>query len=60
MEALNIFLWLEDFDNPELDDYEYTEQLRDAVLTYNGKYNTQYAPDATVKRYLRIKQSLHE
>ena len=52
-EPLNIYLWMEDFDNAELSDYEREEQLRECVQTYNEQYGTYYMPDSMVKRYLR-------
>ena len=56
MEPLNIILWMEDFDNAELSDYERTEQLRESVQEYNEKYCTNYNPDSMVRRYVRLKR----
>lgn len=55
-EPLNIYLWVEDFDNAELPEYDRLEQLREAVIEYNEKYNTKYMPDSTVQRYERMKR----
>ena len=55
-EPLNIYLWLEDYDNSELAEYDRLEQLREAVKVYNYQYNTNYMPDSTVQRYERMKR----
>lgn len=50
---IDIFLWMDDFDNSELSDYERSEQLRDAVIAYNERHNTQHNPDSMVRQYFR-------
>lgn len=50
---LDIFLWMEDFDNSELPDYDRSEQLRDSVIIYNERHNTQHNPDSMVRQYIR-------
>ena len=39
---------MEDFDNPELSDYDRDEQLREAVEDYNAEYNTVHDPQRSV------------
>lgn len=58
---MNIYEWMEDFDNAELDDYERKEALRDSVVAYNLRYAdnplaSTHNPDSTVSRYLRMKR----
>lgn len=48
-----LFEFMEDFDNSELDNYEWKEQLRDACKEYNEKHGTKYDPDRAVVNYLR-------
>ena len=55
-EPLNIYLWLEDFDNSELPEYDREEQLREAVVDYNETYSTNYTPMSMVRRYLRVQK----
>ena len=55
-EPLNIYLWLEDFDNSELPEYDREEQLREAVVDYNETYGTNYTPMSMVRRYLRVQK----
>lgn len=57
-EPLNIYLWLEDFDDNSLPEYDREEQLREAVLEYNYKYSTKYKPESTVRQYLRIQRDI--
>lgn len=51
-EPLNIYLFIEDYDNSELSEYDRLEQLREAVKVYNYQYDTEYMPDSTVRNYL--------
>jgi len=44
---------MEDFDNVELDDYEWKEQLKEAVIEFNETFNTEYDPDKTLKQYIQ-------
>lgn len=53
---MNIYDYLEDFDNSELSEYDREEQLREAVADYNEKYGTSYTPLNMVKRYLRVQK----
>jgi predicted alpha/beta hydrolase family esterase len=46
---MTIYLFLEDFDNPELEDWE--EQMEDAVRAYNEEYGTSHLPKTIVKNY---------
>lgn len=48
---MNLYLYLEDFDNPELEGYEWEEQMENAVLDYNEEYNTEHIPDKAIKNY---------
>jgi len=57
--TLNIYLWLEDFDDTSLPDYEREEQLREAVIEYNEKFGANYLP-SVVQRYFRIKRWSHD
>ena len=56
---MNLYEFMEDFDNAELDDYERDEQLRNAVVDYNEEYGTAYKPAKALlnyKSYIRNKQ----
>jgi len=50
---MTVYEFMEDFDNVELDDYEWKEQLRDAVKEFNEEHNTQYDPDKTLTQYIQ-------
>lgn len=50
---MTLFKQLEDFDNPELSDYERKEQLMEAVMDYNDSYNTDYNPEKQANHYLK-------
>ena len=46
-----LFLWLEDFDNIELDSDSRREQLEEAVRDFNEENNTTYHPMVAFKMY---------
>lgn len=48
---MNLYLYLEDFDNEELDPYDWESQMIDAVLSYNEEYNTEHIADKAIKNY---------
>lgn len=43
--------YLEDFDNSELDPYEWEEQMRDAIHDYNREYNAHFPWKQTISAY---------
>lgn len=53
---MDIYLWMEDFDDDTLPDYDRHEQLREAVEMYNGEHDTDYAPESQVRRYFSWKR----
>lgn len=48
---MNIYEFLEDFDNPELEGYDWEEQMEYAVQQYNYDYDESYDSRATIKNY---------
>jgi len=53
---MTVYEFIEDFDNAELDEYEFIEQLREAVVEFNEIHNTDYDPGRTVRQYLSRKR----
>lgn len=49
---LTIYEFIEDWDNAELSENEWQEQMEEAVQKYNEQYQTNYNPYRTVKQYL--------
>lgn len=56
-EVLDIFLWLEDFDDTRLPDHDREDVLEEAVEDYNAKYGTEHPVLKTVAKYLRFKDN---
>jgi hypothetical protein len=52
--------YLEYWDNQELDDYEWGEQMRQAVADYNNEYGTVYDLDRAVQSYKSWKRQNQE
>lgn len=52
---MTVYEFMEDFDNAELDDYEWKEQLKEAVIEYNENYGTDFNPSKIVLKYIQIK-----
>lgn len=52
MPTIDIYSWLEDFDNEELDHDAWIEQLQEAVEKYNEEYKTSFDPKHTVYNYV--------
>ena len=52
MPTIDIYSWLEDFDNAELPHDEWIEQLEEAVVTYNEENKTNFDPKHTVYNYI--------
>jgi len=50
-DGLTVFEYMEDFDNAELDQFEWRDQLLTAVLQFNREYGTDHDPAHTLKRY---------
>lgn len=50
-DKLTVWEFMEDFDNDEFNDYDWQEQLEDAVRTYNELYGASYDPLKTFKSY---------
>jgi hypothetical protein len=48
---MNLYEYMEDFDNQELDPYDWESQMIDAVLDYNQEYDTEHLPDRAIKQY---------
>lgn len=48
---MSIYEFLEDFDNSELDESEWQEQMEEAVLTYNDEYDASLKPPVWVRNY---------
>jgi len=55
-ERIDIYLYLEDWDNFGLNGYDWSEWMREAVLTYNEEYGTDYKPDATIAQYVSMQR----
>jgi|GEM_PF-5348658 len=50
-DGLTVFEYMDDFDNQELDQFEWRDQMLSAVLQYNKEYGTEHDPAYTLKRY---------
>lgn len=48
---MNINEYLEDYDNSELNDYDWVEQMEEAVGMYNEEYRTDHEPTKAIKKY---------
>ena len=49
---MDINLYLEDFDHPDLKGYDWWEQMRDAVDQYNSDYEDDLGPTAAINAYI--------
>lgn len=49
--GLTINEFLEDWDNAELTNGEWEEQMEEAVQRYNEEYGTDHMPKSTVRNY---------
>lgn len=49
--ALTIDEWLEDHDNPDLEDYDWEEIMEGAVRDYNEEFGTNYQPRIAIRNY---------
>lgn len=57
---MDLFEYIQDFDNPELSAYDRHEQLREAVEGYNNEYGTAHDPEKTIKKYQAWLRSLNQ
>ena len=48
---MSIYEFMEDFDNEELSNHEWNEQMEDAVKQFNDEYYTDHALKSTVRNY---------
>ena len=48
---MDLFLFMEDFDNAELDEVGWEEQMIDAVIDYNEQYDTEHIPMRAIRQY---------
>lgn len=46
-----LFLWMEDFDNSEMELSDRIEQLEDAVRTFNEQNKSNYEPTSSILAY---------
>lgn len=53
---LDIWLYLEDFDNAELSEYDWMENMIEKVRDYNEAYDTNHDPKRTVENYVSRKK----
>lgn len=53
---LDIWLYLEDFDNAELSEYDWMENMIEKVRDYNEEFGVNYDPKRTVENYLERKK----
>ncbi len=52
---MDINLYLEDFDNSDLQGHDWWEQMRDAVAQYNSDYHDDYAATSAINAYIKWK-----
>ena len=52
---MDINLFLEDFDNEELSEDEWWEQMREAVEMYNGEFSTIFSAKKAILEYKMYK-----
>lgn len=55
-QRIDIYLFLEDFDNAELSEYDWMENMIEKVRDYNEEWNVNYDPKRTVENYLDRKK----
>lgn len=48
---LSLFEYLEDFDNSELAESDWLEQMRSAVMDFNAEFGTEYQPHVMISNY---------
>jgi hypothetical protein len=48
---LTVYEFMEDHDNAELNEYDWHEQMREAVLEYNEINDTDYNPETAIRNY---------
>ena len=51
---ITVYEYMEDFDNAELPDGAWQEQLEDAVREYNETFGTTHDPYNTFVKYIRM------
>lgn len=56
MERISIWLYLEDFDNAELSEYDWMEHMIEKVRDYNEEHGTNHDPKRTVENYVSRKK----
>lgn len=54
---MTVFDYIEDFDNPELDIYRWTDQMLEAVRDYNEEFHTLHNPSTIVAQYSSMNRS---
>lgn len=54
---MDVFLFLEDFDDEFLQGNEWEEQMREAVEQYNQDYDKNYPVYETIQKYKRWKKN---
>ncbi len=54
---INIYNYLEDFDNSELKGHDWWEQMRDAVDQYNSDYDDDLGATSAINGYIAWKRS---
>lgn len=52
---MNIYDYMEDWDDENLSNFEWNEQMEEAVQLYNQEYGTDHMPRSAVKRYISWK-----
>ena len=51
---MTVYDFIEDWDNAELSEYDWQEQMEEAVRDYNYQYNERYDPTSTVRHYVNM------
>lgn len=54
---ISIYEFMEDFDNNELCEYDWEEQLKEAVSSYNQEYEASYKPEKMIEKYKAWKKN---
>lgn len=59
-DRISIMEYMEDFDNAELSEFEWNDQMWEAVIMYNATYDTYYLPSKEIKNYKSWKRNKYQ
>ena len=57
---MDINEYLEDFDNAELDDYDWIDQMYEAIESYNEEFGTKHSRHIALRNYKNWKRNKNQ